>query len=257
VVTENEAVALETAGGIAHLALNRPRVGNAIDLNLARQLHRSLKRIETDDSVRVVLLTGKGPLFCVGGDLRAIQAASDRSAFLRELVDEAHQAIRVLAALEKPVIARVQGPVAGAGLSLVLMADLVLTSPKATFSTAYSSVGLTPDCGQSWLLPRMVGMRRALELTLLNSPLSAEGAVSLGVATRVVPEETLDTDALGLASQLARGASRALGRSRRLIRSSYSSQLFEQLDHEATAIEQMVSTADSRALIDAALESAT
>jgi 2-(1,2-epoxy-1,2-dihydrophenyl)acetyl-CoA isomerase len=135
-VGEQRLVLLDVRDGVARITFNRPDSGNALDAAMALEFTEALQAVRADEAARAVLLTGNGRLFCAGGDLRAMHAAADRGAFLRELADAAHRAIRELA---------------------------------ATFVTAYTSVGLTPDCGQSWLLPRAVGLGRALDLTLVPS----------------------------------------------------------------------------------------
>jgi len=174
-------VLFSVEAGVARITLNRPVSRNAMDLELARRLHRVLEDAAGDDQVQVLLLAGNGRLFCSGGDLRSIAATQDRGALLRELVSSAHGAVRVLAGLDKPVVAAVQGSAAGAGLSLALVSDVVLAAPRTSFITAYTAVGLTPDCGQSWLLPRVVGLGRALDLTLNPVKVSSEAARAMGI----------------------------------------------------------------------------
>ena len=246
-------VMLDVQGGVASITFNRPDAANALDMAMAREFTRALRAAGSDDAARVILLTGTGRLFCAGGDLRSMHAAADPGAFVRELAETAHSAIRELAALEKPVVAAVQGSAAGAGLSIVLLSDLVVATPATTFVTAYATVGLTPDCGQSWLLPRVVGLGRALQLTLLPRRVPAEDAVELGIATRVVPENSLLDEARALAAGLASGPALALGQARALLRSADKAGFDKHLDLEAATIARMASTHESRALIDAAV----
>ncbi|EWT02718.1 enoyl-CoA hydratase [Intrasporangium oryzae NRRL B-24470] len=241
-------------GGVATIELNRPESSNALDLPLAGALLAALDAAAADDGVRVVLLLGRGRLFCGGGDVAAMAAARDRGAFLRELADAAHQVVRRLDVLEKPVVAGVQGAAAGAGLALTLSADLVIAGESATFLTAYTAIGLTPDCGTSWLLPRAVGLGRALDLVLTGRRLSAAEAVELGIAARTCPDAEVPAVARAVAERLASGPAYALGQSRRLLRSAQSSTLDEHLDREAAAIAAAGATDEAAALVDAFVE---
>jgi len=245
-------VLMDVSDGVARVVLNRPAHGNALDLAMARRLGECLAQIASDGSVRAVLLSGRGRLFCAGGDLAAMAEAPDRAAFVRELAMAAHDAVQILAFLEKPVVAAVQGAAAGAGLSLVLLADLVVASSTATFATAYTSVGLTPDCGQSWLLPRAVGISRALELTLTSRRISAAEAHERGLVTRVVELDSLMAEADVLARRLAQGPA-SLGPARALVRGGYAEGFREHLAREAATISRAAAAADTGALIRAFL----
>lgn len=242
-------VLLSVADGVAHVELNRPDASNTIDLPWTEAFTSALQQVCDDDTVRVVLLTGRGRMFCAGGDLGAMDAAPDRSAYLQELADALHVGVRLLDGLETPVVVGVHGAAAGAGLSLVLGGDLVVAGRSASFVTAYTSVGLTPDGGQSWLLPRVVGLQRALELTLTPRRLSAEEAQEWGIVARVVEDDVVADEAHALARRLADGPAAAFGRARRLLRSSYDTGLSDRLDVEARTIAASVAEPESAALI--------
>lgn len=242
-------VLLSVADGVAHVELNRPDASNTIDLPWTEAFTSALQQVSDDDTVRVVLLTGRGRMFCAGGDLGAMDAAPDRSAYLQELADALHVGVRLLDGLDKPVVVGVHGAAAGAGLSLVLGGDLVVAGRSASFVTAYTSVGLTPDGGQSWLLPRVVGLQRALELTLTPRRLSADEAQEWGIVGRVVEDEAVADEAHTLARRLADGPAAAFGRARRLLRSSYDTGLSDRLDVEARTIAASVAEPESAALI--------
>jgi len=246
------AVLLDVSDGVAQVVLNRPAQGNTLDVDMAHRLGAVFSEIADDPAVRVVLLSGNGRFFCAGGDLAAMAAASDRAAFVHELAVAAHGAVQLLAALEKPVVAAVQGAAAGAGLSLVLLSDLVVASSTASFVTAYTSVGLTPDCGQSWLLPRAVGISRALDLTLTSPRLSAAQAHALGLVSRVVEPNSLTAEAEALARRLAQGPV-SLGPARALIRDGYAEGFREHLAREAAAISRAAGAVETGALIEAFL----
>ena len=244
-------VLYDVQDGVASIELNRPGSSNALDLAMAEALLSAAEAVAADDAARVVLLTGRGKLFCAGGDVTGMAAADDRSAHLDELATTAHRAVEALAALEKPVVAGVQGAAAGAGLGLTLCADLVVAGESAKFLTAYTAIGLTPDCSTSWLLPQAVGLKRALEMTLTNRRLSAAEAVEWGLATSVCPDDEVESTARGLAERLAAGPSYALGQSRALLRSAGTRSLTDHLDLEARTISRAGGTPEAAALIDA------
>jgi 2-(1,2-epoxy-1,2-dihydrophenyl)acetyl-CoA isomerase len=244
-------VLYQVADGVASIVFNRPEAYNAVDLPMGRALTAALAQAAADDSVRVVVLSGRGRSFGAGGDVKAMAAAPDRAPFLLELATVAHEAILAITKLQVPVIAVVQGVAAGAGLALTLASDLVLVGESARFLTAYTAIGLTPDCGTSWLLPAIVGQRRALELTLTGRVLSAAEAVDWGLVTRAVPDDDLVQAADELARTIAAGPNPALGMTRRLIRDSSDRTLKEQLDVEAQAISDVSRSAETRDLIEA------
>lgn len=231
----DQAVVLEVSDdGVARLTLNRPDAANAIDKDLAQGLARAASALAETGSTRVVLLTGRGQRFCGGGDVRSFSEAGeglpDR---LREIVDPLHEAIEALAGLDAPIVAAVQGSAAGAGLSLVAMADLVLAAESTKFVMAYTAIGLNPDGGSTWYLPRAIGMRRAIELSLTNRVLKASEALEWGLVSRVVPDDALSTEAEQLVAQLATGPTRAFGAAKRLLRASFDTTLETQLVNEA------------------------
>jgi 2-(1,2-epoxy-1,2-dihydrophenyl)acetyl-CoA isomerase len=240
--------------GVAALTLARPDAGNAIDLPLAKDLNTVLTAWSLDRRVRCVLLTGEGPNFCVGGDLKDFASHGDgRPLHLSDITTYLHAAMSRLMRLDAPVVAAVQGNAAGAGMSLAAAADLVLAGASSRFVMAYTAIGLTPDGSSTWSLPRLVGLRRALELTLTNRRLSAEEAVAEGIATRVVPDEALAAEALELARQLAAGPTGALGAAKRLLRESLGHDLEAQLMLETQSLAAAAGSADSREGIEAFL----
>jgi 2-(1,2-epoxy-1,2-dihydrophenyl)acetyl-CoA isomerase len=231
--------------GVATLTLARPEVGNAIDLELARELDAVLTTWSVDRRVRSVLLTGDGPNFCVGGDLKSFAARDDLPRHLTEVTTYLHAAMSRLMRLDAPVVAAVHGSAAGAGLSLAAAADLVLAGASSRFVMAYTAIGLTPDGSGTWSLPRLVGLRRALELTLTNRRLSAAEAVQEGLATRVVPDDALAGEALALARSLAAGPTGALGAAKRLLRESLGRDLEAQMALETQSLAAAAASNDS------------
>lgn len=230
-------IATSRDGDVLTITLNRPEQGNAINTQLAADLLAAARNAAGDPSVRCVVLAAAGRMFCVGGDIGEFAAAGDDAgAFIRALADTLHEAVQVLAGMAKPLVALVHGPAAGAGLSLAAAADIVIASEAAHFTAAYTAIGLTPDGGMTWLLPRLVGMRLAQEMILTNRRLSAAEAVAAGLVTRVVTAETLAEEGRRIAAQLADGPTAALGSVRHLLAQSQNAPLDLQLEREAASI---------------------
>ncbi len=240
-------VLIERRGSVALVTLNRPDAGNAIDVPLARALMEAAIECDEDDGVRCVLLTGSGRLFCAGGDLAAFEQAGARApALIKEITAYLHLAIARLAHMGKPLVTAVNGPAAGAGLSLAILGDLALAAPAAHFTVAYTAVGLTPDGGATWMLPRLVGLRRAQELVLTNRRVPAAEAAAIGLVTRVAEEGRLMDEALATAATLAAGATGALGEARQLLLASLESALEAHMDRESRTIAAATRTAHGR-----------
>ncbi|HET7756712.1 MAG TPA: enoyl-CoA hydratase-related protein [Steroidobacteraceae bacterium] len=211
-------VQVETHGAVALVTLNRPESSNTLNLQMAMDLLAAALACARNAAVRAVVLTGAGRHFSFGGDLRAM--ASREIALddhIRELTTYLHAAISHFVRMDAPVIAAVNGTAAGAGVGLVAMADLALAGRGARFSLAYTSVGLTPDAGTSFLLPRTIGVKRAMELLLLDRALSAEEALAWGLVNEVVADAQLLPRAMELAERLAHGALSAYGATKRLV----------------------------------------
>src|SRR5215470_7101129 len=172
-------VQVESRGAVAVVTINRPDVSNTLNLQTAMDLLAAAMTCGRNEAVRAVVLTGAGKNFCFGGDLRAMAAKGNGAdAYVRELTTYLHEAISHFVRMDAPVIAAVNGTAAGAGVGLVAMADLAICAASAKFNLAYTSVGLTPDASTSYLLPRAVGHKRAMELLLLNRAIDADEAVS-------------------------------------------------------------------------------
>ena len=237
----------ERIGAVARITLNRPDAANALDETVARELMQAAIRISEDRSIRAVILTGAGRMYSAGGDLKAFARQEERlPAHLKELAGVLHLAISRFARMEAPVIAAVNGAAGGAGLSLCLFADLVIAAESAKFTLAYTRAGLSPDGGSTFFLPRIVGVRRALELALTNRVLSAAEARDWGIVTKVVPDAELKMEAEKIASDLAAGATHALGAAKRLLYHSFSESLETQMELEAQAIVEQARGADGR-----------
>jgi 2-(1,2-epoxy-1,2-dihydrophenyl)acetyl-CoA isomerase len=172
----SELIRCTVQDGVVHIELNRPQVANAFDLETSQVLGDVVADIEASQAVRAVLVTGSGSRFCAGGDAGAMAVAEPRADYVRRNADALDRAVHALAGLDRPTVAVVHGAVAGAGMALMLSCELVVAHPGTKFAYAYSAVGLTPDCGLSWLLPRAVGQQRALEFALTGRALGAEEA---------------------------------------------------------------------------------
>lgn len=235
--TTTDGVHFERIGPVARIVLDRPDRGNAIDVPMARALMRVTIACDEADDVRCVLLTGRGKMFCAGGDVGAFaEAGNDVGAFLKEITTYLHAAVSRLARMNKPLVTAVNGSAAGAGLGLAILGDIVLAAPQALFTLAYPGIGLSPDGGSSWLLPRLIGLRRAQDFCLRNRRIRAEEAMSIGLITRVAADGALDREAETLAGELAGGPTAAFGATRRLLLESSTNSLETHLDLESRAI---------------------
>lgn len=239
---------------VAIITLNRPEAANSIDLALAERLLEATSEVAADRSVRAVLLRGRGRFFCAGGDVRSFDGDPELPRRLRAITVSLHAAVSTLRRMDPPVVAAVHGPAAGAGLGLACAADLVVAARSASFVMAYSDIGLSPDAGASWFLPRLVGARRATLLALTGHRLDAEEAASWGLVTRVVPDEETAQAALDLARRLATGPTIALGHTKRLLDDSFDTSLDQHLEHEARALAASGGTADAAGGIRAFLD---
>ncbi|HYK99596.1 MAG TPA: enoyl-CoA hydratase-related protein [Steroidobacteraceae bacterium] len=246
-------VQVETHGAVALVTLNRPEQSNTLNLQMAMDLLAAALACARNAAVRAVVLTGAGRNFSFGGDLRAMgtreRALDDH---IRELTTYLHAAISHFVRMDAPVVAAVNGTAAGAGVGLVAMADLALCARSAKFNLAYTSVGLTPDGGTTFLLPRTVGHKRAMELLLLNRVLGAEEALSWGLVNEVVADERLLERAVEVAERLAHGPRTAFGATKRLIAHSLGA-LEAQMVLESETIAAQATSPDAAEGIDAFL----
>ncbi|HRP21549.1 MAG TPA: enoyl-CoA hydratase-related protein [Alicycliphilus sp.] len=236
---------------IATLLFNRPEAMNALDVPTARALLAAMQDIAQDTSVRAVLLKGTGRAFVAGGDLATLQADPVQGA--ADLLAPLNQALLLLQGLNAPVIAQVHGAAAGAGLSLMLMCDFVLAAEGTKFNLAYINLGTSCDVGASWALPRLVGLRRALEIAMLGEGFGADEALRLGLINRLLPAAELEDAARAFAQRLASGPTLAYGHMRRLLRAGLDHDLATQLQAEAHAFDACAHSHDLREGINAFL----
>jgi len=214
----DKTVLVEARDGVATVTLNRADGANALDLTMGRDLLEAALRVEADPAVRAVVVTGAGKHFCFGGDVRGMAEKGEGvGGYLNELTTNLHSAISAFTRMRAPVIAAVNGTAAGGGVGLVCMTDLAIAGSSSKFRLAYTGIGLAPDCSTSFLLPRIVGRRRAMELFLTNRTLSADEALAWGLVNQVVDDAEVLLQAQALATQLASGPTESYGMVKRLM----------------------------------------
>lgn len=243
-MTNDAPVLLTIRDHIAEIRLNRPQALNAINVATATGLLTLTRQAISDPQVKVIVISGEGRAFAAGGDLAYFLASEDRPAAALEVINPIHEAMELLAQAPQPVIASVQGAAAGAGMSLALMADLTIAADDAVFNLAYVKVGNNTDCGASWILPRLVGLHKAMEIALLADNVKADEALRLGLVNRVVPRDELATATLAMAQRLVASAPLAMASIKRLMRTSLQRSLPEQLAEEAAAFVKNAGTDD-------------
>jgi 2-(1,2-epoxy-1,2-dihydrophenyl)acetyl-CoA isomerase len=251
-----ERATLEIDGAVAVLTLNHPEVLNALSPPMIAGLIAALDEVEASDSaVRCLVMTGAGRAFCAGVNLREGGSISspklDAGAVLETMY---HPLLRRLRDLRIPLVAAVNGACAGGGMGVALMADIILAARTAYFLQAFRGIGLVPDCGSTWLLPRLIGRARALELSMLGERLPAETAMHWGIVNRICDGDTLREETLKLARNLAAGPTVALGLIRRLYWESTGNSYEEQLDLECQFQRTAGRSADFREGVTAFLE---
>ena len=242
--------------GLARLRLNRPEAANALNVELLEALHGALTRCQTESRLRALLLTGEGPHFCAGGDVKAFAAEGERLPdYLRDATGLLQDSALALMHLPAPVIAAVHGYAAGGGgFGLVCASDLVLAGESAKFLLGATRVGMAPDAGGSVTLTQVVGLRKAMEIALTNPTLSAAEALELGLVTRVVADEALLDRALALGHELAAGPTRALAATKRLILDGLGAAIETRLLEEARSVSELSGTEDAREGLAAVIE---
>lgn len=233
----NDKVIYSATNGIAVITLNRPEVLNALDNDLMQQLGTALKQATEDDQIRAVLITGAGRAFSSGADLTTIPVSELTSGkkfdLGQSLIERYNPIILSMRNMPKPIVSAVNGPAAGAGMSIALAADFVLASESASFLQAFARLGLVPDAGSTWFLPRLIGEQRARTLTMLAEPMKAAQAQQIGLVYQVVPDEQLMSVAHQLAVRLATQATQGLGLIKQALAASSTNTLEEQLGLEA------------------------
>lgn len=253
---QHDRVRLTIDAGLAEVTLARPDAGNGFDLGMASGIRDAAEAVANgakDGSVRAAVLAGQGKVFSVGGDLAYFGGDEGRGDRMREVAGALHDALRLLATAPATVVTALHGVVAGGGIGLALVGDVVLAGPRAKFRLAYTAGGLSPDCGTSWLLPRRIGHARAMDLALTNRVVGAEEAERWGLVSRLTESDDVLGEARALAAELAAGPQEALAMTKQLLWTGLEQPFGTQLDHEAETIARLVETPDGREGIDAFL----
>ena len=237
----NSPVTLSRDGAVARLRFNRPDKLNAVDIATARAFLACCQEIAASPDIRAVVLSGEGNAFGVGGDLNELTA--DPTGQARVLIGPVHDAVRLMAECDAPFIASVHGTVAGGSLSLMLACDLCVAAEGTQFNLAYVKIGATCDGSASWSLPRIVGVRNAMAIALLGETFDAAEAHRLGLVNQVVPAASREATVNEMARRLAAGPTRAIGRMKRLLRTSFAHDLSTQLGREE---DEFVANTESR-----------
>ena len=245
-----EPVLMTHADGVATVVLNRPDSYNALNLEMGQQLLDAVIECDESADVRAVLITGSGRAFCSGGDIREMQEHADEDGrageYLKRLTVRLHAVVATMARMPKPVVTAINGPAAGAGLSLALAGDLVVASEQASFTVAYTGIGLAPDGGSTFLLPRLIGPKRAYELIATNRAVGAEEALGLGMVNEVYGADRFAEESSTYARALANGATLALGQGKSLLLSGMTNGLETAMEQERQAIASCGSSEDFR-----------
>ena len=242
--TDYENFTIERADGVARVTIESTSRMNSLNPRMARELLEIATGLGEDDDVRCIAITGSGDAFGAGADLAHLEGDERDATYLRRLASTLHDAIVQFHQAEKPFVTGIGGVAAGAGFSLAILGDLVLVSEDARLEFAYPRIGLTGDGGSTFFLPRIVGLRNAMEIALLDEPIGAERAVELGLANEAVAPEDLDDRLDAVARRLADGPTRSLGRTKRLLVESFDRDLPGQLAAETDTIARSARTED-------------
>ncbi|NOT77260.1 MAG: 2-(1,2-epoxy-1,2-dihydrophenyl)acetyl-CoA isomerase [Cyclobacteriaceae bacterium] len=243
----------EVAEGVATITLNRPEFYNALNDEITFEFQDALKAVAKDDAVRVVVLTGEGKAFCSGQDLKAEPTGKKRS-FLDSLHKRYNPIVRAMRGLPKPILCRLNGVAAGAGCSLALACDMIIASEDATLIEVFVNIGLVPDSGSSYFLPRLVGMAKAFELCAMGSKVKAAEALQLGLVNKVVPAAQLDAAVKEYTDYFAKAPTKAIGIIKKMLNKSTTSSLDEMLEYEAYSQEIAGGSEDHKEGVKAFLE---
>ena len=244
----HETLKFDVANQIATITLSRPDAANSLNLKMAEELHNVATHCASNTDIRAVILTAEGKMFCAGGDVIGFHGQGEcMSEHMRGMTTTMHAAISRFYRMDAPLIIAVNGTAAGAGMSIALTGDIVFAAESAKFTMAYSKIGFSPDGSSTYFLPRLVGVRKAKELALLNPVLSAEEACAMGLITEVVADNGLMDRARECAAKLAQGATKAHGEIKRLFADSLSNTLETQMELETRSIAGLArSTEDAK-----------
>lgn len=245
-MTSSPLIRLEQNGALAHLTFDHPQALNAITADLARELRDGLSSLSGQDSVKGLIVSGAGRAFMAGGDLNYLRAAGPDEAPARaeEVIVAFHDAVRILVSLPFPVVAQVHGSVAGAGLSIMLACDYAIAAESTRFAFAYSRIATNPDGGLSWLLPRAIGVSRAMRFAFVDDVIGSTEALGLGLIQMSVPDAELGATADAFTRKLATGPTLAFAETRKLMRGAFDRTLDSQLDAELAGFCRSAGTYD-------------
>ncbi|MDR9398635.1 MAG: enoyl-CoA hydratase-related protein [Salibacter sp.] len=227
----SELIQTRHENGVAYIMFKRADKFNSFVREMALELQNQLKKADKDDSIRAIVLTGDGKAFCAGQDLK--EAADDNGIELQKIVSEHYNpVIKLIRAIEKPVIAAVNGVAAGAGANIALSCDIVIATESASFIQAFSKIGLIPDSGGTFFLPRLVGMQKATALMMLGDKVSAKEAEDLNMIYKAVPDADFNSEIEKTATKLAKMPTKGLGLTKKLLNESWANDLSQQLQRE-------------------------
>ncbi len=243
----------DVGDGVATITLNRPDVYNALNDGITYELQDALKAVAKDDQVRVIVLTGEGKAFCSGQDLKEGSEQENRS-FIDSLHKRYNPIIRAMRNLPKPILCKLNGVAAGAGCSLALACDIIVASEDATLIEVFVNIGLVPDSGSSYFLPRLVGMAKAFELSSMGTRVKAKDAYDMGLVNKVVPAQQLDLAIKEYTSYFAQAPTKAIGMIKKMLNKSSTSSLDEMLEYEAYCQEAAGRSYDYKEGVTAFLE---
>lgn len=244
---QTKSVLLQKEEAVGIICLNRPHVYNAIDGRLTSELIEALHIANKDSEIRAIVFTGEGKSFCSGQDLHdesALQKQGEQFALGKSVRERYNPLLRAFAQIEKPIIAAVNGVAAGAGCSLALACDLRFISPETRFVEAFVRIGLAPDSGSSYFLPRLVGLGRAMEIAMTGRDVKADEAIAIGLANRVVEQENLLSETIAFAKELGQGPTRAIALTKQAIYKGMEGSLEQALEFEACIQEEAGKTFD-------------
>lgn len=241
-----ETISYEVKGNIGRLTLNRPQARNAIGLQMAKELLAAAIECANDSKIRVLVLGAAGDNFSVGGDVKEFYSIPPEKlpAHLSEITAYLHPAMATLSHVGVPMVAGVQGFAAGAGMGFACLSDILLCGESSKFTMAYSGIGLVPDAGVSYILPRLIGMRKTLDLAMTNRVVAAQEAKEIGLVTQIVPDKELAAKVDELADQMAAKPTLALAKTREMLHRSWYGTMESQLDIERRTMTDMCSTHD-------------
>lgn len=243
--TSGESILVKKQNGVAWITLNRPNVLNAFDVPMLKKMQGALKDVESDSSVRSIVITGAGRAFCAGIDLQSLRSRVSGSSLEEDLREGFNPIVLRIRNTDKPVIAMLNGAAAGAGMGIALACDLRIMSEGAKFVEAFAKIGLVPDSGASFFMPRLFGLAKTMELIFTGDSVDAQEAYRLGAVNKVVPQEKLEEETRSLAEKLA-SSPRGIGHAKRAVNRALTMDLEEVLEYEARMQQIAAETEDHK-----------